>query len=133
MSECVKIDVYESNQCVVRSRVEFRGLLGVRRSTLCPGCSVVAALVLGDQALNVRPEVIRILDEAMGLGGRTGTFVDNTPLLGSVPELDSMAVVTIIGMLEDRLGLTVADDEIDGKTFATLGSLVAFVSSKMNG
>jgi len=83
--------------------------------------------------LDVRPEVLRILDEAMGLSGRTAKFADTTPLLGSLPELDSMAVVTIIGMLEDRLGFAVADDEIDGKTFATVGSLVTFVSGKMNG
>jgi acyl carrier protein len=99
----------------------------------CTGYFVSAPLMMGDHALDVRPEVLRILDEAMGLSGRSAKFADTTPLLGSVPELDSMAVVAIIGMLEDRLGLTVADDEIDGKTFATLGSLVTFVSNKMNG
>lgn len=82
--------------------------------------------------MDVRAEVLRILDEAMALGGRTAEFTDTTLLLGSVPELDSMAVVAIIGMFEDRLGLTVADDEIDGTTFATLGSLVNFVSNKLN-
>jgi acyl carrier protein len=82
--------------------------------------------------LDVRSEVLSILDESMALDGRSAKFADATPLLGSVPELDSMAVVTIIGMLEDRLGITVADDEIDGKTFATLGSLVDFVSQKLN-
>jgi acyl carrier protein len=82
--------------------------------------------------LDVRAEVLRILDEAMALGGRAAKFTETTPLLGSVPELDSMAVVAIIGMFEDRLGLTVADDEIDGTTFATLGSLVNFVSNKLN-
>jgi len=89
--------------------------------------------ISGRHALDVRPEVLRILDEAMGLSGRTAKFADTTPLLGSLPELDSMAVVTVIGMLEDRLGIAVADDEIDGKTFATVGSLVGFVAGKMNG
>jgi len=67
----------------------------------------------------------------MGLKGRTTRLGDADPLLGSVPELDSMAVVTIIGMLEDRLGITVEDDEIDGQTFATVGSLVKYVSDKV--
>jgi acyl carrier protein len=62
--------------------------------------------------------------------GRATRLGDADPLLGSVPELDSMAVVTIIGMLEDRLGITVEDDEIDGQTFATVGSLVKYVSDK---
>jgi acyl carrier protein len=80
--------------------------------------------------LDIRFEVLRILDDAMGLKGRTTRLGDADPLLGSVPELDSMAVVTIIGMLEDRLGITVEDDEIDGQTFATVGSLVKYVSDK---
>lgn len=81
--------------------------------------------------MDIRFEVLRILDDAMGLKGRTTRLGDADPLLGSVPELDSMAVVTIIGMLEDRLGITVEDDEIDGQTFATVGSLVKYVSDKV--
>jgi acyl carrier protein len=81
--------------------------------------------------LDIRREVLRILDDAMSLNGRATKLADSDALLGSVPELDSMAVVTIIGMLEDRFGLTVADDEIDGQTFATVGSLVNYVSEKM--
>jgi len=80
--------------------------------------------------LDIRFEVLRILDDAMGQKGRTTRLGDADPLLWSVPELDSMAVVTIIGMLEDRLGITVEDDEIDGQTFATVGSLVKYVSDK---
>jgi len=87
--------------------------------------------LIGVYTLDIRFEVLRILDDAMGLKGRTTRLGDADPLLGSVPELDSMAVVTIIGMLEDRLGITVEDDEIDGQTFATVGSLVKYVSDKV--
>jgi hypothetical protein len=45
------------------------------------------------------------------------------PLLGSLPELDSMAVVTLIGALEEHFGIMVDDDDISASTFATLGSL----------
>ena len=86
--------------------------------------------MIGVYTLDIRFEVLRILDDAMGLHGRATRLGDADPLLGSVPELDSMAVVTIIGMLEDRLGITVEDDEIDGQTFATVGSLVKYVSDK---
>ena len=72
-----------------------------------------------------------MLDDAMGLGERAAGLGDSSPLLGSVPEMDSMAVVAIIGMIEDRFGVTVDDDEIDGQTFATVGSLVKFVSDKV--
>jgi acyl carrier protein len=59
-------------------------------------------------------------------------FTRDTPLLGAIPELDSMAVVTLITTLEEQLGLVVDDDDIDGATFATLGSLIDFVSDKLN-
>lgn len=81
--------------------------------------------------MDIRREVLRILDDAIGLGGRATRLADTDPLMGSVPELDSMAVVTIIGMLEDRFAITVEDDEIDGQTFATVGSLVKYVSDKI--
>jgi acyl carrier protein len=52
-------------------------------------------------------------------------------LLGSIPELDSMAVATVLTSLEERFGISIDDDEIDGSTFATVGSLVAFIESKI--
>jgi acyl carrier protein len=42
-----------------------------------------------------------------------------------------MAVATLITSLEDHFGFVVDDDEIDGSTFATIGSLVEFVQSKL--
>ncbi len=83
------------------------------------------------RALNARAQVIHLLDEVLSLKGRAQSFTDTTPLLGSVPELDSMAVVAVITALEERLGLSVDDDEISGATFATLGTLVEFVSGKL--
>ncbi|MES2018653.1 MAG: acyl carrier protein [Pseudomonadota bacterium] len=55
----------------------------------------------------------------------------SSPLLGALPELDSMAVVNLITALEDHFGITVEDDEISADTFATLGSLAAFVAHKL--
>ena len=78
--------------------------------------------------MNVQQEVLRVLDEVLSLGGRSDGFDRNTHLLGAIPELDSMAVVTLITTLEERLGVEVDDDDIDGATFETVGSLVDFVS-----
>lgn len=74
-----------------------------------------------------------VLEEVLGLNGRSSTFSDSTVLLGSLPELDSMAVVHIIGAFEERFNFIVDDDEIDGDTFQTVGSLVEFVTAKMGG
>jgi acyl carrier protein len=59
------------------------------------------------------------------------TWDAGTALLGSIAEFDSMAVVTVITSLEDNLGIVVEDDEISAETFETVGSLVAFVDSKL--
>ncbi len=81
--------------------------------------------------LDITQEVLRILDEVLSLNGRAKTFTGSTPLLGAIPELDSMAVVTLITTLEEQFGLVVDDDDIDGSTFATVGSLTDFVNSKL--
>jgi acyl carrier protein len=72
-------------------------------------------------------EVKSILDDVLSLGGRADQFDLNTALLGAIPELDSMAVVSLITAIEERFGIAIADDEIDGSVFETVGSLVAFV------
>lgn len=81
--------------------------------------------------MNIETEVLRLLDEVLSLGGRTAAFTRQTSLLGSIPELDSMAVVSLLTSLEEQLGLTVDDDEIDGETFGTVGTLVDFVAAKL--
>lgn len=83
--------------------------------------------------MNVEKEVLRVLDEVLSLDGRSGTFTRDTHLIGAIPELDSMAVVALITTLEEQLGIVVDDDDIDGATFATVGSLVDFVSGKVGG
>ncbi len=84
-----------------------------------------------EQDLNTQKEVLSLLDEILSLNGRSAEFTLNTPLLGAIPELDSMAVVSLITSFEDRFGFAVDDDEIEGSTFATVGSLVEFVDGKL--
>ena len=76
-------------------------------------------------------EVRSLLDEVLSLGGRGQQFSTDTVLLGGIPEFDSMAVVSLITAIEDRFGIAVDDDEIDGSTFATVGSLASFIESKV--
>ena len=82
-------------------------------------------------AMSVHHEVLTVLDEVLSLGGRAYAFDRDTPLLGALAELDSMAVVTLITALEDRFGIVIDDDEIDGSTFAGVGSLVDFIDAKL--
>lgn len=83
--------------------------------------------------LNIQKEVLSLLDEILSLNGRSAAFTRDTPLLGAIPELDSMAVVALITGFEERFGFSVDDDDIEGSTFATVGSLVEFVEGKLAG
>lgn len=76
-------------------------------------------------------DVKNILAQTLQLGARADTLNENSPLLGAIPEIDSMAVVTILTSLEEHFGFTVEDDEINADTFATLGTLAAFVEQKL--
>jgi acyl carrier protein len=80
--------------------------------------------------LNIRDSVLAVLDDVLSLKGRSRAFHDDTPLLGAVAELDSMAVANVLASLEERFEIVIDDDEIDASTFATVGSLVAYVRSK---
>ena len=81
--------------------------------------------------MDVTQQVIRVLDDVLSLNGRSAAFDRETHLLGSVPELDSMAVVSLITTLEERFGIVVDDGDLDGATFATVGSLADFVDAKL--
>jgi len=75
-------------------------------------------------------EVKTILIDVLGLGDAGQRLDADSPLLGSLPELDSMAVVSLIGALEEHFDIVVSDDDISASTFETLGSLAAFVADK---
>ena len=81
--------------------------------------------------MDTKKEVLSILDEVLNLGGFAAQFDLDTPLLGALPNLDSMAVVGLINMLEERFGFIIEDDEIESSTFASVGSLVEFVGGKL--
>ena len=76
-------------------------------------------------------EVRFVLASSLQLDDRAESFSESTELLGSLPELDSFAVVTLITALEEHFGLVVEDDEITAEVFETLGSLSEFVDTKI--
>jgi len=75
-------------------------------------------------------EVKTLLIDVLNLGPAGQALTAESPLLGSLPELDSMAVVTLIGALDEHFGIAIDDDDISASTFATLGSLATFVAER---
>jgi acyl carrier protein len=76
-------------------------------------------------------QVRSLLGEVLQLGERKNQLQPSTPLLGSLPELDSMAVATVIAGMEERFGIMIEDDEIDAEVFRTVGTLTDFVDRKL--
>lgn len=76
-------------------------------------------------------KVKEIFTDALGIGERKYSITAESNLLGSIPELDSMGVVSVITALAEHFDITINDDEINAKTFETLGSLVSFVEQKL--
>lgn len=81
--------------------------------------------------MDIRREVLLVLDEVLSLGGRAEAWGLEQPLLGATPEMDSMAVIGVLNLLEERFGFIVEDDDVDGRTFETVGTLVNFVTEKL--
>lgn len=78
-----------------------------------------------EQVKNILADVLSLSDDAKA------ALNEQSALLGSIPELDSMGVVSIITALEEQFGIAVDDDEISASTFETLGTLSAFVEQKL--
>ncbi len=76
-------------------------------------------------------QVRTVLVDALGLSAdRVAAFTADTPLFGALPELDSMAVAGVLTELEDRIGILIEDDEVDGDMLETFGALTDFVRRK---
>lgn len=75
--------------------------------------------------------VRRILRDALQLGDRADALTADSRLLGEMPELDSMAVVAILTLVEEEFSIEVNDQDISADTFATVGSLARFLQERV--
>ena len=75
--------------------------------------------------------VKEVVVTTLGIEDRADDLVPESGLLGSLPELDSIAVVELLVALQDRFGIEIEDDEVVGDIFETLGRLTAFIDSKV--
>ncbi|MEZ5987789.1 MAG: acyl carrier protein [Planctomycetota bacterium] len=75
--------------------------------------------------------VKEVLRESLELGDRVAAFDHATPLFGSLPEFDSMAVVTVVLGLEERFDIVIDGEELSVEVFETVGTLCGFVEDKL--
>jgi acyl carrier protein len=69
--------------------------------------------------------------ETLGVEDRAATINAETPLLGSLSELDSMAVLELVLELEQRFGIAIEGEDVTAEVFETLATLTAFVNEKL--
>ena len=91
-------------------------------------------MVLPDDYREIETTVRAVLRDVLGLSeARVAEFQSETPLFGALSELDSMAVAGLLTGLEERLGILIEDDEVDGEMLETFGALARFAAAKANG
>jgi acyl carrier protein len=71
-----------------------------------------------------------IIVKTLGIEDRADTLNASTPLFGSVPELNSLAVVELVTSLEEQFGFEIDGSEFTGEIFETIGTLAQFVEKK---
>jgi acyl carrier protein len=68
-----------------------------------------------------------VLVKTLGIQDRAQTLDASTELFGSLPELDSMAVVALAVNLEREFDFEIDDEDFNGEVFETIGTLAEFV------
>jgi acyl carrier protein len=72
-------------------------------------------------------EVKSLIGEILGIADRVNSMNESTRLLGSLPELDSMAVAELLAAIEERFGFELDSADIATDTLETVGTLAAYV------
>lgn len=85
----------------------------------------------GDTAA-IDQELKGLIADVLGLDpAQAAAFGPESGLFGHLPELDSMAVAGLLTEMEDRLGIVIEDDDVDGEMLETYGGLLAFAAAKL--
>lgn len=75
-------------------------------------------------------DLVDVVVTVLSIEERRDSLSAQTELLGGIPELDSLALLELVVVIEERFGIAIDDSEFTGEVFETLGSLAAFVAAK---
>lgn len=87
----------------------------------------------GDNGVTALDQHLKaLIADVLGLDlAQAAAFEPDSGLFGHLPELDSMAVAGLLTEMEDRLGITIEDDDVTGEMLETYGGLMAFAQAKL--
>ena len=84
------------------------------------------------EATELFAEIKDLALNILQIGGSANDIQIDTPLLGHIPEFDSMSVVAILTAIEDQYGIVVDDDEVSADVFESWRTLTEFVAGKLD-
>lgn len=76
-------------------------------------------------------QVLEVLAESLPIPEGTYKMGEHAPLLGAIPELDSMAIAGIIAGMEKCFSIVFDANDLDAQAFETVGTLRDLIASKM--
>lgn len=82
-----------------------------------------------DTTTSTLDEVKGLVAEVLGIEDRLDSMDGSTGMLGSMPELDSLAVVGLVAAIEERFGFEVEQADFTADVLETLGTLASFVDA----
>lgn len=86
----------------------------------------------GMDRTEIDSELKAIIADVLGIDAvQAAALGPDSGLFGHLPELDSMAVAGLLTEMEDRLGIVIEDDDVDGEMLETYGGLLAFAEAKL--
>jgi acyl carrier protein len=95
-----------------------------------PAAQGIGIVTMNDEAVD--RELKALIADILGIDpAQAAAFEAVSGLFGHLPELDSMAVAGLLTEMEDRLGILIDDDDVDGEMLETYGGLLAFARSKL--
>ncbi len=76
--------------------------------------------------------VSRVLASALMLQPDVAAgLAPETRLFGHLPELDSMAVATVLTALEDEFHIHIDDEDVSAEMFETVGGLASYIDARL--
>ena len=86
---------------------------------------------MNPEITNIINQLKSILDDALFLNGQSKNWNNQIPLLGNIPELDSMSIMNVVAALKINFGIFIEDEDINAEVFATIESLAIFINEKL--
>jgi acyl carrier protein len=78
----------------------------------------------------LRAEVKALLIEGLRLDRAPGEIRDDEPIFGEGLGLDSIDALELVVLVEERFHVTIPDEEVGQKAFASVNALVEFVGAE---